>query len=272
MINSEILKKEVYKNERTKLYVKILFFNFIVIFTLFTFLSTSTFTKKEMELLKMNREIALERDSLRILVENDLKELKLKENELIRNSLSISNDTTFNDITPTTTNLYTYTKYMVNNFNNIEETIKIKWDSIQTIPSGLPISSADFKNLSDKYGYRKHPILKRWIFHEGVDISSKTGCDVFATASGIVEKVIISSKGYGNRIVINHDNGYKTVYAHLNGFSVKKGQKIERNDVIGYVGNTGLSTGPHLHYEVLYKNRPVNPEHYFILNEELASN
>jgi murein DD-endopeptidase MepM/ murein hydrolase activator NlpD len=271
MINLETLKKEVYKKERKGLIFKIFSFNLIVMVIISLSLSSSVVTEREKELLTMNRELAYERDSLKNLVINDLMLLKEQENKLIRQSLSISEDTSYNSIIPTTNNLYSYTKDQVNKFNKIENLIESKWDSIYKIPSGLPITSVDFKNLSDKYGYRKHPIFKRWIFHEGVDISAKKGSKIYSTADGIVEKVIISSRGYGNRIVIDHGNGYKTLYAHLKGFSVKKGQSIKRNDVIGYVGNTGRSTGPHLHYEVLLNNRPVDPSHYFYLGDEILA-
>ena len=271
MINLETLKKDVYKKERKKMMIKMFFSFLTVIIVIMISLSSSVVTQRETELLIMNRELAYERDSLKKLVTNDLIFLKEKENDLIRQSLSISEDTSYNIIIPTTNNLYFYTKEQINNFNKLENLIESKWDSIYKIPTGLPIASSDFKNLSDKFGYRKHPILKRWIFHEGVDISAKKGSGIYSTADGIIEKVIMSGKGYGNRIVINHGNGYKTLYAHLKGFTVKKGQVIKRNDLIGYVGNTGRSTGPHLHYEVLLNNRPVDPSHYFYLGDEMLA-
>lgn len=271
MINLETLKKEVYKKEKRNMTIKMFFSFLVVVIVLSVSLSSSIVTQRETELLTMNRELAYERDSLKKLVINDLMLLKERENKLIRQSLSISEDTSYNSINPTTNNLYSYTKKQINNFENFENLIESKWDSIYKIPSGLPITSVDFKNLSDKYGYRKHPIFKRWIFHEGVDISAKKGTKIYSTADGIVEKVIISGRGYGNRIVIDHGNGYKTLYAHLKGFTVKKGQVIKRNDVIGFVGNTGLSTGPHLHYEVLLNNRPVDPSHYFYLGDEMLA-
>ncbi len=110
-------------------------------------------------------------------------------------------------------------------------------------------------------------ILKKVLFHEGVDISALIGSEVLVTGNGIVEKVIRSNKGYGNRIVINHGNGYKTVYAHLDRMYVSTGQRVNKNDVIAITGNSGSSTGPHLHYEILMRNRPVDPYKYFYTNE-----
>ena len=145
-------------------------------------------------------------------------------------------------------------------------------DSISSIPDGAPITLADMTNNSDGFGWRKHPILKKVLFHEGVDISAEIGSDVLTTGDGIVEKVIESNTGYGNRIVINHGNGYETVYAHLDKFNVVVGQKVMKYDVIATTGNTGSSTGPHLHYEILIDNRPVNPTLYLDLGNRLASN
>ncbi|HBH48762.1 MAG TPA: peptidase M23, partial [Bacteroidales bacterium] len=100
-------------------------------------------------------------------------------------------------------------------------------------------------------------------FHYGMDFTAPTGTEIYATGDGIIEGLDKSKRGYGNKIIINHGFGYKTLYAHMNSFNVKKGQKVKRGDVIGYVGNTGLSTAPHLHYEVLLNNKKVNPVNYY---------
>jgi len=121
--------------------------------------------------------------------------------------------------------------------------------------------------LSCGYGWRLDPLTRQNDFHHGLDISSPIGQPVVATAAGVV--VFAGPKsGYGNVLVIDHDFGYQTRYGHLSGFAVKPGKKIERGQVVAYVGNTGKSTGPHLHYEVLVHNQPVNPIE-FILEEYL---
>ena len=119
------------------------------------------------------------------------------------------------------------------------------------------------KRISSFYGYRIHPIYKRKIFHDGLDFSAPLGTEVYAAGDGVVESASRSSYGYGNKIIINHGYGYKTVYAHLNSFKVRKGQKVSRGQEIGTVGNSGLSTSPHLHYEVIRNDRKVNPIYYF---------
>jgi murein DD-endopeptidase MepM/ murein hydrolase activator NlpD len=96
-----------------------------------------------------------------------------------------------------------------------------------------------------------------------MDFSAPKGTEVYATGDGVIEKVKRSKRGYGNQVRINHSYGYKTFYAHLNKYIVKKGQTVKRGDLIGYVGSTGTSTAPHLHYEVIKNNRKVNPVNYY---------
>jgi len=131
------------------------------------------------------------------------------------------------------------------------------------IPAIQPISDKYKRRISSFYGYRIHPIYKRRIFHDGLDFSAPTGTEVYATGDGVIETASHSSYGYGNKIVIDHGYGYKTVYAHLHKFDVRRGQKVKRGQVIGEVGNSGLSTSSHLHYEVIRNDRKVNPIYYF---------
>jgi len=131
------------------------------------------------------------------------------------------------------------------------------------IPAIQPISDKYKRRISSFYGYRIHPIYKRKIFHDGLDFSAPLGTEIYAAADGVVESASRSSYGYGNKITINHGYGYKTVYAHMHTFKVRKGQKVKRGQEIGTVGNSGLSTSPHLHYEVIRNDRKVNPIYYF---------
>ena len=131
------------------------------------------------------------------------------------------------------------------------------------IPAIQPISDKYKRRISSFYGYRIHPIYKRRVFHDGLDFSAPTGTEIYAAGDGVVEKSSRSSYGYGNTIAIDHGYGYKTVYAHLKDLNVRRGQKVKRGQVIGTVGNSGLSTAPHLHYEVIRNNRKVNPIYYF---------
>ena len=134
---------------------------------------------------------------------------------------------------------------------------------IASIPAIQPISNKDLTRTASGWGWRIHPIYKIRKFHYGMDFTAPAGSDIYATGDGVVEVVESSRRGYGNKIVLNHGFGYKTLYAHMSAFNVKEGQKVKRGDVIGFVGNTGLSTAPHLHYEVLHNNQNVNPINYY---------
>ncbi|MBI1836648.1 MAG: M23 family metallopeptidase [Flavobacteriia bacterium] len=150
-----------------------------------------------------------------------------------------------------------------NSFKNLLEIAKNKEQMLASIPAIQPVHNKELKQMASGYGYRIDPIYKTRKMHTGMDFTAEIGTEVYVTADGIVESVEIEAWGYGKSIVVNHGYGYKTRYAHLNNFNVRKGQKIKRGELIGFVGNTGKSTGPHLHYEVLKGGNPVNPIHYY---------
>jgi septal ring factor EnvC (AmiA/AmiB activator) len=134
---------------------------------------------------------------------------------------------------------------------------------LASIPAIQPIANKDLERTASGWGYRIHPIYKIRKFHYGIDFTAPTGTDVYVTGDGVVEKIESSLRGYGNSIVINHGYGIKTIYGHLNAFNCKEGQRVKRGDIIGFVGSTGLSTAPHLHYEVERSGEKVNPINYF---------
>jgi murein DD-endopeptidase MepM/ murein hydrolase activator NlpD len=138
-----------------------------------------------------------------------------------------------------------------------------KEDMLKCIPAIQPVANKGLERTSSGYGWRIHPWYKIKIFHSGLDFAAPIGTEVYATGDGVVEKTENSFHGYGICVMIDHGFGYKTLYAHLSAFKVSVGQKIKRGDVIGLVGNTGLSTGPHLHYEVIKSKEKVNPVNYF---------
>ncbi|HAE13760.1 MAG: M23 family metallopeptidase [Chitinophagales bacterium] len=148
-------------------------------------------------------------------------------------------------------------------YDELSDMVRDKEKLLAHTPAIQPVSNKDLERISSGFGYRIHPVYKFAKMHEGLDFTAPRGTDVFATADGVVETANISSRGYGNEIVINHGYGYKSRYAHLNGFAVKQGQKVKRGELIGYVGNTGLSTAPHLHYEVEKDGIKVNPINFF---------
>ncbi|MCE1166681.1 MAG: M23 family metallopeptidase [Sphingobacteriia bacterium] len=149
-------------------------------------------------------------------------------------------------------------------FDELYKLVKQKDKLLTNIPAIQPISNRYLKYISSYFGYRIHPIFKTRIFHEGLDFTAAIGTPVYATGDGkVIEAARDIRDGYGKKVIIDHGFGYRTVYAHLNNFNVKPGQMVKRGETIGQVGNTGLSTGPHLHYEVNYNGRKVNPVFYF---------
>jgi murein DD-endopeptidase MepM/ murein hydrolase activator NlpD len=129
-------------------------------------------------------------------------------------------------------------------------------------PAIQPVSKKHLKSIG-KYGMRLHPVLKYWRMHQGMDFSANTGDPVYVTGDGTVIRAEFNAGGYGNVIIIDHGFGYQTVYAHLSRIGVLVGNEVKRGQVIGAVGNTGLSKSPHLHYEVHKNGTHVNPIHYF---------
>ncbi|MCC6252262.1 MAG: M23 family metallopeptidase [Bacteroidia bacterium] len=148
-------------------------------------------------------------------------------------------------------------------FDEVVKMANNKSVMLASIPAIQPINNKNLKRVASGFGYRTHPIYKTSHLHSGIDFSAPVGTPIYATGDGIVEASDNLSQGYGNHVVINHSYGYKTLYGHMSRFAVKKGQKVKRGDIIGYVGNTGMSTGPHLHYEVIKNNSKINPINFF---------
>lgn len=149
-------------------------------------------------------------------------------------------------------------------FDQLRAAASEQKDKLAHIPSVIPIDVKDY-TMSSGYGVRRDPIYGSTKFHTGLDFAAKTGTPVFATADGNVAEADRKS-GYGNCIDINHGYNYVTRYAHLSEILVKPGQAVKRGEMIGRVGSTGKSTGPHLHYEVLFKNEPQNPVNYYFMD------
>ena len=141
-----------------------------------------------------------------------------------------------------------------------------KAQMLSCIPAIIPIKASDVRQISSYFGYRTDPIYKVTKYHSGIDFASFVGAEVYASGDGVVAKTESNQWGYGNMITIDHGYGYKTRYAHLSRFAINNGQKVKRGQLIGYVGTTGKSTGPHLHYEVMKNDNNVDPIH-FIFND-----
>jgi len=138
-----------------------------------------------------------------------------------------------------------------------------KENMLRSIPAIIPISTKDLTRIASGFGLRIHPIYKISKFHSGMDFTAPLGTEIYASGDGTIESVNSGKRGMGNYIVINHGFGYTSLYAHLDSFAVRAGQKVHRGDVIGYVGNTGLSIAPHLHYEIMLNSQHVDPVNYF---------
>jgi murein DD-endopeptidase MepM/ murein hydrolase activator NlpD len=149
-------------------------------------------------------------------------------------------------------------------FRELLKLAKNKEKLLACIPAIQPVRNKDLKSAISGFGFRIDPIYKTTQMHTGMDFTAAQGTEVYVTGDGVVEEIEQKKWGYGNCIVVNHGYGYKTRYAHLSKFKVKVGQKLKRGELIGLVGSTGKSTGPHLHYEVRVNGIAVDPL-YFIL-------
>jgi murein DD-endopeptidase MepM/ murein hydrolase activator NlpD len=148
-------------------------------------------------------------------------------------------------------------------FDEIITLVTNKAEMLASIPAIQPVSNKNLSRMASGFGYRIHPIYKTKKFHYGMDFSAVLGTPIYATGNGKIAKVRRSRRGFGNHVVINHGYGYKTLYAHMTKYIVKRGQKVKRGEIIGYVGSTGTSVAPHLHYEVHKDNKKINPVNFY---------
>jgi len=148
-------------------------------------------------------------------------------------------------------------------FDELITLARSKEEMLRSVPAIIPISGKDLTRVASGFGLRIHPIYKIIKFHSGMDFTAPAGTDVYASGNGVVAAVQSSQRGLGKNIVIDHGFGYSSIYAHLSNFNVRIGQKVQRGDVIGYVGNTGTSIANHLHYEIKLNGVNVDPVNYY---------
>jgi murein DD-endopeptidase MepM/ murein hydrolase activator NlpD len=148
-------------------------------------------------------------------------------------------------------------------YDEISELATKKSEMLASIPAIQPVSNKDLSRIASGFGFRIHPVYKAVKFHEGLDFSAPQGTEIYATGDGVIAKAEFDRRGFGNYVVIDHGYGYQTVYAHMQKYTVKVGQRIKRGELLGYIGNTGMSTAPHLHYEVIKNGKKVNPINFF---------
>jgi murein DD-endopeptidase MepM/ murein hydrolase activator NlpD len=148
-------------------------------------------------------------------------------------------------------------------YDEINNFIKNKEQLLACTPAIQPVSNKDLKRIASGFGYRVDPVYKTTKFHAGLDFAAPQGTPIYATANGTVETAGNTGNGYGNHVVIHNGYGYATLFGHMYKIKVHPGEKVKRGEVIGWVGNTGKSTGPHCHYEVHRNGEPVDPVFYF---------
>lgn len=153
--------------------------------------------------------------------------------------------------------------YQEKSYSDIEKMVKNKEKLLAAIPAIQPVSDKDLTRIASGFGTRIDPVYKVPKYHAGLDFAAPIGTPIYATADGVVTDAGFNEGGYGNRVIINHGFGYETLYGHMYRIKARQGQKVKRGEVIGYVGSTGKSTGPHCHYEVHRNGNPVDPVYYF---------
>jgi len=168
-----------------------------------------------------------------------------------------------NSIINSLNNLGHYISAQKKSYNEIDNLLKNKEQLLVSTPAIQPVSNKDLTRVASGFGYRIDPIYKTVKLHAGLDFAAPQGTPIYATANGTVTVAGNTGNGYGNHVVINHGYGYETLYGHMVKVKAKVGQQIKRGEVIGYVGSTGKSTGPHCHYEVHRNGEPVDPVFYF---------
>ncbi|TRW25193.1 M23 family metallopeptidase [Flavobacterium zepuense] len=169
----------------------------------------------------------------------------------------------------TTKRLDVLSKELVIQSKSLDEIAKLAKDKaklLTAIPAIQPVKNEDLRQVASGFGYRSDPFTKIRKFHAGMDFSARTGTPIYATGDGVVTVADANSSGYGNHIVIRHGYGYETLYGHMSKYKARAGQKVKRGDIIGYVGSTGRSEAPHLHYEVHKNGTVVNPLNFYYGN------
>ncbi|MES2371677.1 MAG: M23 family metallopeptidase [Bacteroidota bacterium] len=160
-------------------------------------------------------------------------------------------------------NLSLVMAYQSKSFDDISNMVKNKEKLLASIPAIQPVSNKNLDRISSGFGYRIDPVLKIMKRHEGLDFTAPMGTPIYATAEGRVKDAGFSTGGFGNHVVISHGNGYETTYGHMERVKARVGETVKRGQVIGYVGTSGKSTGPHCHYEVHLNGRALDPIYYF---------
>lgn len=175
----------------------------------------------------------------------------------------LDDDELINGMTSQLNNLAARVSFQQESFKDIDKMILNKEKLIAAIPAIQPVSNKDLNRIASGFGTRIDPVYKVTKFHAGLDFTAPQGTPIYATADGRVQETNHNEGGYGNHVIINHGYGYETLYAHMVRIKARRGQSVKRGEIIGWVGNTGKSTGPHCHYEVHKNGKPIDPVYFF---------
>lgn len=223
----------------------------------------ATRLKKEMQLLE-KRDNEVYRSIFEANPVPDSTRIKLQERKIETEKISLMNDEELgNDIANTLNNLSARVKYQLTSYGQIEGMIKDQSAKLASLPAIQPVSNRDLNRVASGFGMRIDPVYGTPKMHKGLDFTAPQGTPIYATGDGKVTEAGFDMSGYGNHVIINHGYGYQTLFGHMSRIKVKVGQKVARGEVIGYVGSTGKSTGPHCHYEVHLNGREINPVYFF---------
>jgi murein DD-endopeptidase MepM/ murein hydrolase activator NlpD len=184
----------------------------------------------------------------------------LKEVRMIQN---LSSTQLLTNLITQLNNLSVRSAFQDKSYVEVSVMVKNKEKLLRAIPAIQPLSNNNLNRIASGFGKRIDPIYKTYRVHFGLDFAAPTGTPIYATADGVVKVAGFNSDGYGNKVVIDHGFGYQTLYGHMVRVNVNPGQSVVRGSVIGYVGSTGKSTGPHCHYEVIKNGTKVDPVYYF---------
>jgi murein DD-endopeptidase MepM/ murein hydrolase activator NlpD len=176
---------------------------------------------------------------------------------------AINDEQMGNELAKTLNNINARVTYQFASYREIEGLIKNQGEKLASIPAIQPVSNKDLDRIASGFGMRIDPVYGTPKMHKGLDFTAPQGTPIYATGNGRVEVAGQTGDGYGNHVVINHGYGYETLYGHMVRVKVRPGQKVKRGEVIGWVGSTGKSTGPHCHYEVHINGQEVDPVYFF---------
>jgi murein DD-endopeptidase MepM/ murein hydrolase activator NlpD len=176
---------------------------------------------------------------------------------------AMNEDKLGNELAKTLNNLSARVAYQFDSYNDIEKLIKNQGEKLASIPAIQPVSNRDLDRIASGFGMRIDPVYGTPKMHKGLDFTAPQGTPIYATGNGTVIEASFSAGGFGNHVIINHGYGYETLYGHMVRMKVREGQKVKRGELIGWVGSTGKSTGPHCHYEVHVNDVEVDPVYFF---------